>query len=443
VGTFRRPTGFGGDPAAALQEHVLTQVQAFFRPEFFNRLDRVVPFNSLGADAIGHIATREVAAVARRPGLRTRGVELAVDEESVAWLAERGVVPAVGARRLKRAVQDPLVAPGARHLAGRGQAASVAVSVDGDALRFDNQEPSTTHSHHDALRQHMVRLSDLRYVARCWMECSRAGEARHELGLVDRLMASKRFWADHQAALARSNALEPVRNAMGSLRDAVAGLEAVEDLVHEAWVAREAGNLDTLTDAVGDAAAALDESCLQLAGARLPHADKIRLFFYPIEDDTVGWKRQLMTNYVELAVAMGWTVAWGEFRWPSEKGSIAVFLKRASRGPKSVVELDFEGPNAATLLLGESGAHVLKHPSGPIRARVAATLGKHSPKDVPERRFRLYDPGRKQVVDVGTKLTTTLHAQQHRSLRKMLDLRLVAVMLGDELGRRIWKGYRG
>ncbi|MCA9567356.1 MAG: ATP-dependent Clp protease ATP-binding subunit, partial [Myxococcales bacterium] len=87
IGTFRRPTGFGGDPGAALQQHVLAEVERFFRPELFNRIDQVVPFASLGADAIGHIAHREVAGVARRPGLRTRGVALEVDPAAVAWLA--------------------------------------------------------------------------------------------------------------------------------------------------------------------------------------------------------------------------------------------------------------------------------------------------------------------------------------------------------------------
>lgn len=447
VGTFRRPTGFGGDANAALQDHVLASVASFFRPEFFNRIDRVVPFASLHVDAIGHIATREVALVSGRPGLRQRGVDLAVDEAAVQWLAARGVDPAFGARPLKRAVQDHLVAPLARHLAGSGHRGAVEVDVGAEGLRFRNRAASETTIGLDAIHALMERLAELRWIGGQWASSTRAREAAQEVALVDRLMSSKRFWADQRAATARSTALEPVRAAVVGLASAREGIEAVEDLVHEAWMDQRLDDLDALTVATDEAAAALTDATLTMLGSALPSPDRIRLVFYHPEEDQPGFRRDLVATYLNLAVDEEWSVSSGSgsstVRWPSDDLTQPKFLKKAFGGRSTTVDLTIEGRHAAVLLMGETGGHVFKHPSTPVKVPVRAILSGGIPEDPPLQRFRRFDPGRKQVQDVSTKLTTTLHTRQERSIRRLIDLRVLVAALGDRLGRRIWKGTRG
>ncbi len=98
------------------EDHVLHDVRRFFRPEFFNRIDRVVCFAPLSREAIEAIALQELQAVERREGLRQRGLRLRFTPELVAFIATTGFSPKYGARPLQRAVEQHVVAAVARAL---------------------------------------------------------------------------------------------------------------------------------------------------------------------------------------------------------------------------------------------------------------------------------------------------------------------------------------
>ena len=63
--------GFRESAAAAMASYVKS-AEKFFRPEFFNRLDRVLPFRRLTRDNVRLIARRLVADVLNREGFRQR-----------------------------------------------------------------------------------------------------------------------------------------------------------------------------------------------------------------------------------------------------------------------------------------------------------------------------------------------------------------------------------
>lgn len=84
--------------------------ERFFRPEFFNRLDRIVPFGLLSRDDVARIAQGLMAEVLQREGLVRRKCLLQVEEEALARIVDAGYDPRFGARALKRAIE--------RHLAG-------------------------------------------------------------------------------------------------------------------------------------------------------------------------------------------------------------------------------------------------------------------------------------------------------------------------------------
>ena len=84
---------------AALKQH--------FRPEFLNRLDEVVTFRSLGMDdmkAVARIQMNRVVAM-----LQDKRIRLEVPDEALAWLAKEGYDPQMGARPLKRLIQQVVV----------------------------------------------------------------------------------------------------------------------------------------------------------------------------------------------------------------------------------------------------------------------------------------------------------------------------------------------
>jgi len=74
-----------------------------FRPEFLNRIDEIVLFNSLTKDDIKSIVDIQMREVARR--LADKKIELSWTNELREFLAERGFDPTFGARPLKRTIQ--------------------------------------------------------------------------------------------------------------------------------------------------------------------------------------------------------------------------------------------------------------------------------------------------------------------------------------------------
>ncbi|HVH98956.1 MAG TPA: AAA family ATPase [Enhygromyxa sp.] len=122
----RRPSsGFGGggkrdsDPAEA-ERYYLEQVDTHFRPEFVNRIDRVIPFHPLDREQIHAVAEVSLARVRERDGIGERGIALEVAGETLDRLAREGYSDTYGARALRRELEDRLVAPIARTLAPLG-----------------------------------------------------------------------------------------------------------------------------------------------------------------------------------------------------------------------------------------------------------------------------------------------------------------------------------
>jgi len=114
-----RSLGFGAGGASGHEAHYRAAAAAFFRPELLNRFDQIVPYRPLGAEVIAQLARRALEKAVEREGLARRGVVVTWDEAVVTRLAELGFDPRLGARPLKRAVEEHVVAPLARLLAAR------------------------------------------------------------------------------------------------------------------------------------------------------------------------------------------------------------------------------------------------------------------------------------------------------------------------------------
>lgn len=113
-------TGFGRDEVVDERRHYVEQVDRHFRPEFVNRLDRIVPFGSLGPEEIARVARLSLERIAEREGLPGRGLTLEVSEMALEHLARTGYSDRYGARALRRHLEDHLVAPLSRLLARHG-----------------------------------------------------------------------------------------------------------------------------------------------------------------------------------------------------------------------------------------------------------------------------------------------------------------------------------
>jgi ATP-dependent Clp protease ATP-binding subunit ClpB len=91
---------------------VMAVVRSAFKPEFLNRLDDTIMFDSLSRADLGEIVALQVAALARR--LADRRITLEVEPAAREWLADRGFDPVYGARPLRRLIQTAIGDPLAR-----------------------------------------------------------------------------------------------------------------------------------------------------------------------------------------------------------------------------------------------------------------------------------------------------------------------------------------
>ena len=104
------------DPASrhSMEGKVLTELKHHFRPEFLNRIDETILFDSLGEAELAQIVERQLAKVAAR--VQLQGITLTVTPGAVQLLSKEGYDPQFGARPLKRAIQDLLLNPLAKRM---------------------------------------------------------------------------------------------------------------------------------------------------------------------------------------------------------------------------------------------------------------------------------------------------------------------------------------
>jgi ATP-dependent Clp protease ATP-binding subunit ClpC len=109
-----RQESFGFGPRAGVPYE--GEALAFFRPEFFNRMDGVVTFQPLSSETIRAITRKELVKVAGREGLARMNLRLEWSEALVEHLAREGFDARYGARPLQRTLENLVVTPLARYL---------------------------------------------------------------------------------------------------------------------------------------------------------------------------------------------------------------------------------------------------------------------------------------------------------------------------------------
>ena len=135
LGASELPKGSAGFAAAdgrrrQVLDHFKAAVEAHFRPELFNRLDRVVAFSPLSQEMIRRIVDREVGLLRLRPGLRYRDVALSITPAALDRLGAVGTDAQYGARQLQRAIRDLVALPLAQQLNRYEMETSIEATVD-------------------------------------------------------------------------------------------------------------------------------------------------------------------------------------------------------------------------------------------------------------------------------------------------------------------------
>jgi ATP-dependent Clp protease ATP-binding subunit ClpB len=80
------------------------ELKRHFKPEFLNRLDDIVIFNTLDLDAITNIVDILFKSIQKK--LAERDITITLTPAAKAYIAEAGFDPVYGARPLKRALYE-------------------------------------------------------------------------------------------------------------------------------------------------------------------------------------------------------------------------------------------------------------------------------------------------------------------------------------------------
>jgi ATP-dependent Clp protease ATP-binding subunit ClpC len=140
-------TGFTDGGGAFVASNVRTALDRELRKEFLNRLDRVVVFRPLSRETMRGILRKELADAFTRRGLRNRSWAVDWDESAIDFLLRQGFTPDLGARPLKRAVEQHVLAPIAEAIVNRKAPAGdrfLFVKSDGERLTMEFVDPDAS-----------------------------------------------------------------------------------------------------------------------------------------------------------------------------------------------------------------------------------------------------------------------------------------------------------
>ena len=87
-----------------MKDKVMEEVKRFFRPEFLNRIDATVVFHQLDQDQIHAIVDLMINMVQKE--LEDKNIQLEITDAARSYLGEKGFDPVLGARPLRRVIQN-------------------------------------------------------------------------------------------------------------------------------------------------------------------------------------------------------------------------------------------------------------------------------------------------------------------------------------------------
>ncbi|MFH1488822.1 MAG: ATP-dependent chaperone ClpB [Pseudomonadota bacterium] len=119
---------FKGKNDEETEGRVMEALRSTFRPEFLNRIDEIIIFNSLGPEEIKRIVDIQMKLLRKR--LESSKIVLDLTEEAKAFIAGSGFDPVYGARPLKRTIQRLIQDPLAMKILEGGIKEGIHVTVD-------------------------------------------------------------------------------------------------------------------------------------------------------------------------------------------------------------------------------------------------------------------------------------------------------------------------
>ncbi|MBN1966001.1 MAG: AAA family ATPase [Anaerolineae bacterium] len=393
----------------AMGQHYRERIVEYFRPEFVNRIDRIVIFGKLNRQALRQIASRELGEILLRDGITRRNVVVEIDESVIELVLEKGYSPVYGARPLKREIERLVVAPMARALAQRNPDEQHLLRILGEdgAITLKNipideatqRTDAVLNSALDSRDTRRVKLdgpglvesfAELRRDLADWDDSDTLKEMRDQKDRMLTATTEPDFWEDGDRArdtLTRFYFLDRLVRRLKQLRDRAEYLEDFAVLVNRERDARYQAEL------VGDFEELYRNVSylnIELLTAHLPHRNQAMMLITALGMPSLpdkpheAWPRQLSEMYLRWAERKGYDrdlylltpdadVPGGAQFVQVTAGSFRDMLKRYARyDHASEIAIFAQGANVFGFLKGERGIHKLlgKDVTGEDHARV-------------------------------------------------------------------------
>jgi len=400
--------GFGAtvrDTQAAsderLRAHFTKQAEQFFRPEFFNRIDRIVAFRPLTLDAMRLITRRELGKLLMREGVVRRNLLVEIDDAVIERLLAQGFHPLYGARPLQREIERMVILPLARLVVERdpgaghllrfgvrdGQIQLGLLSLDipeepAEALQpqVGTHAPAPDRRLETDLAALLRTIRELRERAADESAGPVVKGLRREVSALLRRTVEPTFWDAPAAArevLSRVYHLERVLKRFDDLYERA---EYLEEKGRQIRVRRDRRGVPELARDVERLEAEFAYVQMELAGAGAGDGhDQALLKIAPLGRNSDEWAAQLLAMYTAWAARKGYEYTvidpHSEADRRGRDGRTAIATTPA---------LYVRGSNVYEFLRGEAGLHKLLSGPAEDRQRDLARVSVLPAADVPD-----------------------------------------------------------
>lgn len=134
--------GFTAENASDEPDAARSSMSQFFKPEFLNRLDDVIDFNELSKEDLVKIVDLMLNSVNNM--VKRRGMQITVTDEAKNKLVEEGYNPAMGARPLRRTIQEEIEDKVADYKLDHPTAKNLTASVKDQKLVISDEENNSS-----------------------------------------------------------------------------------------------------------------------------------------------------------------------------------------------------------------------------------------------------------------------------------------------------------
>jgi len=346
------PAGFRTHEASALdaQEHFTSAVRKFLRPEIFNRIDAIIPFQPLSREVVLGIARRHLRLVLERDGIRSRPMQCEFAPEVAEHLATIGYSVRYGARPLKRAIERKILVPLSEAIGVYEKDTPLSVTVDLRAgeIHVDARarlQESEGHARRDQTEREFVQaaVEQRRKVSKL-QHCSATNALENQVTMLEslerRLAAAKWKTPEQSTRLALLPKLKECLQAVAALSDRTATLETE---VLATLYGREAVDRSLFAPEVEALRREFERVLREVFRGQHENPDTITLAFYSEDRGTLF---EFASAYHALAGRLGTVVALDYFTPPPGARSSTTKLHRQT--PKKIADF-FATPPEKTI----------------------------------------------------------------------------------------------